>query len=129
MNKKRTYSIIFLVGLILFLIASYQYVMKSGGRNLQTETASFSITATELTSEFSKNVAVASKKYTEKAIQIKGLVTDMSNNQVILNGTVICQFEKKPIIKSGQTIIIKGRFVGFDDLLGELKLDQCYLIQ
>jgi hypothetical protein len=32
---------------------------------------------------------------------------------------------KETSIVKGQPVIIKGRVVGYDDLLGELKLDQC----
>jgi hypothetical protein len=32
-------------------------------------------------------------------------------------------------LQSNQTVKIKGRFVGYDDLMEELKMDQCQLIE
>lgn len=129
MNKKLKYFIIFTIALIFVFFILYQYVMKSGGRNLQSENAEYVIKSTQLINEFSENADLASKKYTEKAIQINGLVTNIAKNQLILDGSIICQCALRPTVKIGQKIIVKGRFVGFDDLMSELKLDQCYLIQ
>jgi len=35
----------------------------------------------------------------------------------------------KNIIKTSKKVTIKGRFVGYDDLFGELKMDQCLIIE
>lgn len=129
MAKKIKYFIIFVVVIVALLIGAYQYVIKSGGRDLHSEKADFSILATTIIAEFSSNVDASSKKYIDKAIQIEGVVTEVSNKQILVEGQIVCQFDVQPKVEVGQRIIIKGRFVGFDDLMSELKLDQCYLIQ
>lgn len=55
-----------------------------------------------------------------------GIVTSVKNHELIVDNTVICNLKNiDNSIKVDQNIIIKGRVVGYDDLMGELKLDQC----
>ncbi len=129
MNKKLKFSLIFLFVLFVLAFAVYNYAMNSGRRNLESEKTNFSITSTQIITEFNKNSDAASKKYLEKAIEIKGLVSEIKDNQVILDNSIVCQCALKPNMQKGENVTIKGRFVGFDDLMSELKLDQCYLIQ
>ena len=125
MNKKLK-IILFGLGIVTILsFSAYQYVMNAGGRDLATEEVSFKLKSSELKKEFDSNVEIASKKYTEKAIEISGMVTDVKDNQIVMDEIIVCQCTNKPLIKVGETIKIKGRFVGFDDLMGELKVDQC----
>ena len=57
---------------------------------------------------------------------ISGIVTAVSDSIVTVDNTIICNFKTPDTtIKKEQAISVKGRLVGFDDLMGELKLDQC----
>jgi hypothetical protein len=117
-----------LVGLIGFF--AYDYVMHGGARNLTTEKTNFTVTSASITSEFTANIEKANKKYLEKAVAIKGKITASNGNEVILDEIVICSFKNLDLsIKKDQTVIVKGRVVGYDDLMGELKLDQCFVIK
>lgn len=129
MNKKLKFSLIFLFVFIVLAFTLYNYAMHSGKRNLESEKANFSITSSQINTEFNKNPEIASKKYLEKAIEIKGIVSEINNNQLILDHSIVCQCALKLNVKKGEIVTVKGRFVGFDDLMSELKLDQCYLIQ
>jgi hypothetical protein len=54
----------------------------------------------------------------------------VSGNNVLLDQSINCTFEKADLsIKENQTLNVKGRVIGFDDLLGELKMDMCNLNQ
>jgi hypothetical protein len=49
---------------------------------------------------------------------------------VTLDNTIICNLKSPDSsIKKDQAVTVKGRVVGFDDLMGELKLDQCFIIK
>lgn len=116
--------------LILILIAggfTYNYVMHGGERNLESEDTEFKVTSVAIINEFTTNTELANKKYLEKAIAVSGKVTDVQPNQIIIDNVVICNFKSAatPISKD-QSITVKGRVVGFDDLMGELKLDKCF---
>jgi hypothetical protein len=103
--------------------ASVYYVFNGGARNLATEATEFTVTSTTILAEFTQNPQ--NKKYLDKAVAISGTVTAVSPTEVTLDGSIICALSApEPTIKMDQKVTIKGRVVGFDDLLGELKLDQ-----
>ena len=59
-------------------------------------------------------------------VAVSGKVTAVSDSIVTIDNTIICNFKTPDTsIKNEQSISVKGRLVGFDDLMGELKLDQC----
>ena len=132
MNKKFK-KIIFIALFIVVVIAGiYLYIMKAGARDIKTEKADFEVTTAAFAKEFDTNNAVATKKYLNKAITVSGTITEINakENLVILDTTTICQFLKlNDNLKNGTIINIKGRFTGFDDLMGELKLDQCVILK
>lgn len=125
MSKK--VKIIGILLLVVLLVAiSINYVFHGGARDLATEQTEFNVNSKDIILEFSSDVTSATKKYSDKAISISGRVTEVSDSIVTIDQTIICNLKSPDsnIIKE-QTISIKGRLVGFDDLLGELKLDQC----
>ncbi|OYU79683.1 MAG: hypothetical protein CFE23_12855 [Flavobacterium sp. BFFFF1] len=129
MNKKLKIWTSVIVLLALVLTLGYLYVMKGGQRNLQTEDAAFKVTAENLTSEFNVDAAKATKKYLNKAIEINGTVTSCKNKELVLNSNVICTMQTLAALTNGHIVAVKGRLIGFDDLMGEIKLDQCYIIK
>lgn len=107
--------------------SSYYYIMHGGERNLSTEETAFTVSSKSISNEFATNVENSNKKYLEKAIAIKGIVTKITGKEIIIDNTIICNLkELDATIKKDQTITLKGRVVGYDDLMGELKLDQCF---
>lgn len=102
--------------------------MFGGQRNLESEKAVFTIKPKEILAEFSRNIDLANKKYVNKPIEISGVVTSTKNNQVIIDNVVVCSFyHNNHFLKVDQNVSLKGRVVGFDDLMGELQLDKCIL--
>ncbi len=127
---KKKFKIIF-ISLAIFSLVTigiYNYVMHGGERNLENEDAAFEVSSDQITKEFTTNINQANKKYLEKAIAVQGVVTDIIENQIIIGNSVVCTFEKpENSIHKNQIITVKGRVVGYDDLMGELKLDQCFI--
>jgi hypothetical protein len=125
MSKKVKIIGILLVAVLLIGI-SINYVFHGGARDLATEEAEFTVSSKEITGEFATDVAKATLKYSDKAIAVSGKVTEVSDSIVTIDNTIICNFKTpETSIKNEQSISVKGRLVGFDDLMGELKLDQC----
>jgi hypothetical protein len=130
MNKKIKIILFALIAIVLIGSFSYDYVMYGGTRNLTSEKTSFTVNSSSITLEFTTDIESANKKYLEKAVAIKGKVTSSNGNEVILDENIICSFKNQDSsIKNDQSITIKGRVVGYDDLLGELKLDKCFVIK
>jgi hypothetical protein len=128
MGKKFKLVAILLVVIIIGLF-SYNYVMTSGGRDLEKETSEFSVSATAIFGDFSANAEMATKKYLNKAVEITGKVTNITENVITLDGKVSCQFEASEKVNLDSQVKIKGRVTGYDDLLEELKLDQCLIVK
>lgn len=126
MSKKVKIIGIVTVLILLIGISVFNYVFHGGSRDLATEEAEFTVTSKNIISEFASNVPLATKKYSDKAIAISGIVTAVADSIVTIDNTIICNFKTPDTsIKNEQLISVKGRLVGFDDLMGELKLDQC----
>ena len=130
MSKKIKIILFALIVIILIGSFTYHYVMHGGERNLTTEKTNFKVTSASITSEFTTNIEKANEKYLEKAVEIKGKITSSNGNEIILDEIIICSLKNQDLsIKKDQTVTIKGRVVGYDDLMGELKLDQCFVIK
>jgi hypothetical protein len=101
--------------------------MHGGERNLSTEDTAYTVTSKNIVNEFATNVEVSNKKYLEKAIAIKGIVTKITGKEIIIDNIIVCNLkELDATIQKDQEITLKGRVVGYDDLMGEIKLDQCF---
>jgi len=128
MKKSRLIGIALVIA-VLVGIGVYWYVMHGGARNLASEDAAYTVNANDIVQEFSTNSERANKKYLEKAVVVTGKVTEVHANQVIIDNSVVCLLQQPDSkIKLNQSIIMKGRVVGFDDFMGEIKLDQCLSI-
>jgi len=130
MSKKIKIILFALITIILIGLFVYNYAMYGGSRNLATEKTDFTVASSSITSEFIRNTESANKKYLEKAVAVKGKITASDGNKVILDEIIICNLKNQDLsIKKGQTACVKGRIIGYDDLMGELKLDQCFIIK
>ena len=120
---RKWWVLFFIVITSLFLVYNYIY---QDHRDIKTEQASYSTTAKALQLAFVNTPATSQKKYLDQSIEISGKVSKISKNAITLNGSIFCVFlDKNNSIKINQTLTVKGRFVGYDDLLEEIKLDQC----
>ena len=121
-----------LIGLIVIVAAGYfgyNYIMTAGARDIQTEKSEYITTATDIFTEFSNNSEIPTNKYLNKTVQISGKVTNVVDNVITLDEKVSCQLQVSKSVAVGSQIIIKGRVTGYDDLLEELKLDQCLIVK
>jgi len=123
--------IIILVGLLILLFIGYKYVYQSH-RNIEKEEAEFTINAKTLIQEFSQNQESSSKKYLNKTIIVEGELTEKEANSIMLSKVVYCTFGedvKYPDNGMGVSLKIKGRCIGYDELLEIVKLDQVVLLE
>ena len=126
MNRKWIITLILL--LIVFL--GYKYIYQDH-RDIQKEQAEFVVFSTSITKEFLQNSMEAEKKYLNKTIEISGVITEITENDITLNNNVFCQFSSKitTLFTTKDSITIKGRCIGFDDLLELVKIDQSTIIE
>ena len=131
MGKKLKITLAILVIIAVAAFAGYKYVMTGGARHVKDEDASYTLTAEQLAKEFSENEPSASAKYLNKAIAVSGTVTASDNGTATLNGQVICTLHDSTDLAGGQNsnVVLKGRVVGYDDLMQEVRLDECSITE
>lgn len=125
MRKK---IIIALVLILALAFVAYKYMYKSH-RDISTETVTYSETVTQVYNAFQKNDSLANAKYLDKTIEIYGKITniDSPNKIITVDEKLIARFTNSVPkgLKLQNTITLKGRVVGYDDLLEEIQMDQC----
>ncbi|MEO5776105.1 MAG: hypothetical protein ABIQ27_04320 [Flavobacterium sp.] len=125
----KTLGISIVIIVISFFSVRY-YIYNAGKRDIQSEDTAFAVSSKAIVTEFTSNTAASNKKYLEKPIAVSGIVTSVSDKEVILDNSVNCNFlTASNSLKKDQKVTIKGRVVGYDDLLGEVRLDQCNLFK
>ena len=80
--------------------------------------------------EFSYLVTDDLAFWINKVVQLTGEVSEVTEDGILINGTIYCQFDDPVILKTitkNQRLTIKGKVVGFDELLMEIKLSQCII--
>lgn len=124
MKKK---LLIFLVFFITVAFLLYNYIYKSH-RDISSEKESFAISVSNLKIDYSENDSLANNKYLDKVIVIYGKVTDvdLSSKSIVVDESLSATIKNQlPSLKNGDSIRLKGRFIGYDDLLEEFKMDEC----
>lgn len=122
-------KLILLIVVIIISACLYLYIFQNH-RNIANETSSYETNAINLINEFFINPTDSETKYLNKTIEVTGNVTDIDLKNITIDKIVFCQFHEniETLTKSSQ-LIIKGRFIGYDDLLNQIKLDQCIIIK
>ncbi len=116
-----------LVSILLISYLGYNYIYQDH-RDIETEAAQFAMTTKSLIQEFKENTAKAETKYLNKTIEISGNISEINLKDLTLDGYIFSSFNSelnRNELKINKTITIKGRCIGYDDLLEQVKLDQC----
>ena len=107
--SKKNKFIVFLLAICCSGYVYYTHLMKPPA-SIESRQVAF-------TNEWLNNIVV-----------LEGVLTSKDENGITLNNRIYCQFStRQKIVVAEQTLQIKGRFIGYDDLLNELKLDQCII--
>lgn len=120
--------LVVLVLVILGGLGAYFYVFNKPHRDPSSEMASYSLKATELAEEFSANQEAANQKYVDKVVEVSGTVMEITDTYIIMDNVLNCSLvegEDVSGIQAGDEITVKGRVIAFDDLLEEVKMDNC----
>lgn len=83
-----------------------------------------------ISDDFKIKIQENSEAWQNKIVELTGKVTSKDSKGITLSESIYCQF-RDPLQSLKGTlnseITIKGRVIGYDDLLEELKLDQCII--
>jgi hypothetical protein len=126
MNRKKWILATLLVGLVIALLG-YNYIYQDH-RDIASEAPDYTISATELTQAFQKNEETATKKYLNKTVLVEGVVNTINSEGLTIEPSVFFALSEKevgnPAVSKATTIKVKGRCIGYDNLLEEIKFDQ-----
>lgn len=105
--------------------ALYQY--NKPHRNYTDEKASIGVTAPQLIDDYISDRTAADDTYLDKIVEVKGvLIKKEANAMVIEPGVYVSLVDAANLegLSEGDEIKIKGRVLGYDELMEEVKVDQ-----
>ena len=130
MNRKLKFRLGLGVALVLLsaIVVLYFYVYQSH-RDIDAEKAAFETSVSELSQRFLNNPDSSTVTYADQTISRYGNVTalDLKQNTITLDNKLIATTSKDQMnsAKMGELVKLKGRFIGYDELFNELRMDQC----
>ncbi|WP_026710890.1 hypothetical protein [Flavobacterium filum] len=131
-NKLKFFLLLIGVSAVFTAVFLYFYLYKDH-RNIAQEKAQFTLSVAELSNAFLENSEESSQKFADKTIETYGKISsvDTNNNSLMVDEKLFFTLSKSDLkdLRVNQTIKVKGRFVGYDDLLEELKMDQCSIVK
>ena len=123
--KKNKLVIIILLVIAVSVGAIYAYAMQAPAK-IESKKVDFIGTSDQLFLKILEDPAV----WQDKIVVISGKVTSIDDNGILLSASIYCQLKDTTVLKKinpTNDISLKGRIIGYDDLLEELKLDQCII--
>lgn len=123
--KKLVIVIVLLVFCVCLGIYFYAYQDRE---NIETSDPSITLSAIEAIKIFQDDDPNNNAELQNKIVQIAGNVTTISSTGVTLDHQVIVLLEEPVKAAAGGGLTIKGRCIGYDDLLEELKIDEAVIV-
>lgn len=126
LSKKNKIILFLIITGFAVVILVYNYAMKAPAK-IETKEVVFD----GLAVDFIKNVQESAAVWQNKVVVLKGNITSKDDKGITLENQIYCQFREDvnfSMLKTNTQIILKGRVIGYDDLLEEIKLDQCIIL-
>ena len=122
----------FLLFITLCALVVY-FVWNKPHKNYLNMKTDITISSSNFISEFKTNSPLATEKYLNQIILVNGNVTDKLTKSVVLDNGIVCTLDSSSLkalelVQINNEVSIKGRFVGFDDLFREIRLDHCFIM-
>jgi hypothetical protein len=121
--------IIFLSVLIISLCLAYSYVYQSH-RDIRIEKPKLFVSSDSLHHHFAQQQKKSYKLYMNQVLAVEGTILSLSQKMIMLKPGISCLKDSSSEFNSinvGDRVTVKARCIGYDDLFGEVKMDQCIL--
>ena len=125
-RSKNSFIVFISVFFLTITFSTYKYIYKPH-ENIENRKIDYKGKANHFLSKIT-NDGVAN--WLNKTIELNGKITSLDSKGILFNNNIYCQFKESSEIKflqKNQNITIKGIVIGYDDLLEELKLNQCII--
>lgn len=116
--------------IVIFGAATVYYLFNKPHRDLVAEEAEIEMSAADLSASYEKDAEQANALYLDKVVQVQGNITEFEDYAIVLNDVIYCSMDSSSVKgqpKNGMPALIKGRVIGYDELFGQVKLDNCVL--
>ena len=120
-----------LLAIVALGAVAYLYVFHKPHRDISGESAAETLSAEVLVSAYKSSQSEANAQYLDQVIEVQGEVAQIDGRSVMLEAGVNCNMLPEVSMAGvayGQERKIKGRVVGFDELFGEVRLDNCSFV-
>ena len=122
-KNKLILTFLFVLGMIGF--AFYTLAMEPP-TSIENRKVDFTGSADELLLKITDHT----EEWQDKIVIVTGEVTNIDDKGIMLSRKIYCQLKQVTDLQKinpSNNISLKGRIIGYDDLLEELKLDQCII--
>lgn len=124
LSKKSKILLILILVIAIGAFAAYKMAYKP-----HTAITDMEVAFTGKASDFLEKIKNNPENWTQggKVVELTGIITAKDEKGVSINESVYFQLQDESAtatLKEGQNLKIKGRVIGYDDLLEELKLDK-----
>ena len=82
---------------------------------------------------YQDNTDNANARFLNKILLVIGTITNIETNIIILDNGIVCTLDPSQIITEeiniNNKVSVKGRCIGYDDLLEEVRIDHSFIIK
>ncbi|MGB2128022.1 MAG: OB-fold protein [Flavicella sp.] len=125
---KKTLYLLLVFCFVVVATAVFKYIYRPH-KDIQASEASFSVTATYLSNTFSNDIEGATQKFLNKTLEVSGNISELDSLSIALDGVVFGYLSVSSNKPLNTFTTIKGRCIGYDELLEIVKLDQCTILK
>lgn len=119
--------IIAIIALIFIGYGVKTYIYKPH-KNVAELKEDITISGVTLLNDYATDQRMGDEKYLDKIIVVTGAVTNVSQQLITIDNSIIAQFDAE-VNNVDKRIKFKGRCLGYDELLEEIRFDQCVIIK
>ena len=135
MINKKKYPIILRLLFPLFIIGSIIIYVIYNKPHKDFDKLPFddTIESIDLVSFYQDNPDNANTRFLDKIILVIGTITDIEKNIIILDNSIVCKLDPSQMITEqiniNTEVSVKGRCIGYDDLLEEVRIDHSFIMK
>ena len=117
-------KVIFLLALLSIVVLTHYF--KSYTFDDQS---TIKLSSKELIAMFDSNKDLKPMQLNDGPILLKGNVTAIQNSALTLDKKIFCKFKNDILnINIGDSIVLVGNFIGYDNLFQEFKINNCSIV-
>ena len=135
MINKKKYPVIlrFLFPLFIFGSIIIYVIYNKPHKDFDKLPFETTIESIDLISFYQDNPDNAKTRFLDKIILVIGTITDIEKNIIILDNSIVCTLDPSQIITEqiniNDEVAVKGRCIGYDDLLEEVRIDHSFIMK